>query len=80
MDPPLTLVKNPADQVGRVAMELLFARLADRTRPPQEVKLQPTLIVRRSCGNTGLVDNSLMMDRDALQATTLDIPQLDELA
>jgi LacI family transcriptional regulator len=80
MDPPLTLVRNPADQVGRVAMELLFARLADRTRPPQEVKLQPTLIVRRSCGNTGLVDNSLMMDRDALQATTLDIPQMNELA
>ncbi len=58
MDPPLTLVKNPADQVGRVAMELLFARLADRTRAPQEVKLQPRLIVRRSCGYTGPLEDS----------------------
>ncbi len=53
MEPPLTLIRNPADQVGRVAMELLFARLADRNRPPQEVKLQPVLVVRRSCGFTG---------------------------
>ncbi len=53
LDPPLTLVKNPADQVGRAAMELLFARLANRARAPQEVKLQPELIVRRSCGYTG---------------------------
>lgn len=80
VDPPLTLVRNPADQVGRVAMELLFARLADRNRPPQEVKLQPTLIVRRSCGNTGPMDTALAIDRDALQATVPDIPRTDRLA
>ncbi len=72
IDPPLTLVRNPADQVGRVAMELLFARLADRARPPQEVKLQPDLIVRQSCrmvaSGVGPVDGSLMMDREALPA------------
>ena len=55
MEPPLTLMRNPAEQVGRVAMELLFARLADRNRPPQEVKLQPILVVRHSCGHTGQV-------------------------
>jgi LacI family transcriptional regulator len=55
MDPPLTLMRNPADQVGRVAMELLFSRLADRNRPPQEVKLHPVLVVRRSCGFTGQI-------------------------
>ncbi len=65
MDPPLTLVRNPADQVGRVAMELLFARLADRARPPQEVKLQPTLIVRRSCGYTGPMQ--MTTDQNAFQ-------------
>ncbi len=53
MEPPLTLVRNPAGQVGQMAMELLFARLADRNRPPQEVTLQPALVVRRSCGYTG---------------------------
>ena len=73
MHPPLTLMRNPADQVGRVAMELLFARLADRDRLPQEVKLQPTLVVRHSCGYTGQVEDSLM-DSDAFQATTLAVP------
>jgi DNA-binding LacI/PurR family transcriptional regulator len=73
MHPPLTLMRNPADQVGRVAMELLFARLADRNRLPQEVKLQPTLVVRHSCGYTGQVEDSLM-DSDAFQATTLAMP------
>ena len=75
MDPPLTLMRNPADQVGRVAMELLFARLADRNRPPQEVKLQPILVVRHSCGYTGPVEDSLMMDRDTFQAMTLTASQ-----
>lgn len=71
VDPPLTLMRNPADQVGQVAMALLFARLADRSRPPQEVRLQPTLVVRRSCGYTGQVEDSLMTDRGAFQETPL---------
>ena len=53
MDPPLTLVRNPGEEIGRAAMELLFARMADRTRPPQEVRLQPEMVVRRSCGWQG---------------------------
>ena len=59
MDPPLTLVRNPAEEIGRVAMELLFARLADPKRPPQEIRLQPTLVVRRSCGWPGLTETAL---------------------
>ncbi len=56
IDPPLTLVSNPACELGRIAMELLLARLADRSRPPQEVRLAPRLIVRRSCGWTGPIE------------------------
>ena len=52
-DPPLTLVRNPAEKLGQVAMELLLSRLANHKLPPREVMLQPTLIVRRSCGWTG---------------------------
>ncbi len=54
MDPPLTLVRNPAEDLGRVAAELVFERLADPKRPTQEIKLQPSLVVRRSCGWPGL--------------------------
>ena len=55
--PPLTLVSNPAKELGRAAMELLFARMADHERPPQEVRLQPRLVVRRSCGWQGPVND-----------------------
>ncbi len=54
LDPPLTRVQNPAEELGRTAMRLLFERMADRQRPPQEIRLQPSLIVRRSCGWTGM--------------------------
>jgi LacI family transcriptional regulator len=53
VEPPLTLVRNPSEQMGRVAIKLLFERMADHDRPPQEVWLQPELVVRRSCGWDG---------------------------
>lgn len=59
IDPPLTVVRNPAQELGRQAMELLFARLADRSRPPQEIQLEPSLVVRRSCGWPGLTEAAL---------------------
>jgi DNA-binding LacI/PurR family transcriptional regulator len=49
-DPPLTAVRQPAYEVGRRAMELLLQRLAEPSRSPTLVMLQPELVVRRSCG------------------------------
>lgn len=46
--PPLTVVRQPAYDVGRRAAELLFARLADPKRPPTSLKLLPELLVRGS--------------------------------
>jgi len=71
VDPPLTLVRNPAEEVGRTAMELLFARLADRSRPPQEIKLRPKLVLRRSCGWTGPMGESCVTNKDAIQVQAL---------
>jgi len=42
----LTTVRQPLEESGRVAVELLLARLVDRTRPAQQVRL-PLSIVRR---------------------------------
>ena len=48
LDPPLTVVRQPAYEVGRQAMELLLKRIAEPERPPVTVRLLPELIVRKS--------------------------------
>lgn len=47
-DPPLTVVRQPAYEVGRQAMELLLKRLAAPGAPVTTVRLRPELVVRRS--------------------------------
>lgn len=46
--PPLTVVKQPAYEMGRKAADLFFKRVADPTRKPLEVVLDPQLIIRES--------------------------------
>ena len=48
LDPPLTVVRQPAYDVGRQAMELLLKRIMEPTRPPLSVRLLPELVIRRS--------------------------------
>jgi len=48
LDPPPTVVRQPAYDVGRQAMELLLKRISEPTRPPVTVRLLPELVVRRS--------------------------------
>ena len=50
--PFLTVVDQPAYEMGRKAVEILLARLDAKTPPPfQEVLLDSELIVRRSSGD-----------------------------
>ncbi|MBB4682959.1 LacI family DNA-binding transcriptional regulator [Amycolatopsis jiangsuensis] len=48
IDPPLTVVAQPAYEIGRVAAELLLARIADGTRPAVTKTLDARLIERQS--------------------------------
>lgn len=48
LDPPLTVVRQPAREVGRQAMELLLRRIMEPDRPPVTVRLQPRLVIRHS--------------------------------
>lgn len=48
LDPPPTVVRQPAYEVGRQAMELLLRRILEPTRPPVTVRLRPELVVRKS--------------------------------
>jgi DNA-binding LacI/PurR family transcriptional regulator len=49
LDPPLTVVRQPAYEVGAAAAELLLKRLGNRNLPASWLRLQPRLILRSSC-------------------------------
>ena len=48
-NPPLTVVRQPAYEVGKCAAELLLKRIEDPKRPASSLKLLPELIIRKSC-------------------------------
>ena len=48
--PPLTVIAQPIEELGRIAAQMLLDRLNDRNRPVRQVILPPQLIVRASCG------------------------------
>lgn len=48
VDPPITLIAQPTEEIGRTATELLFQRIQEPTRLPKTVILKGTLIARSS--------------------------------
>ncbi len=48
VDPPITLIAQPTEEIGRTATELLFQRIEDPTRSPKTVILKGNLITRGS--------------------------------
>lgn len=48
LNPPLTAVDQPGNEIGRRAAEMLLQRINDPGRSPTLVTLQPRLIVRKS--------------------------------
>lgn len=48
-NPPLSVVRQPAYEVGKCAAELLLKRIEDPQRPATSLRLVPDLIVRKSC-------------------------------
>jgi LacI family transcriptional regulator/LacI family repressor for deo operon, udp, cdd, tsx, nupC, and nupG len=50
LQPPLTAVAQPAEELGRAAADLLLERLREPHRLARQVILPTTLIVRASCG------------------------------
>jgi LacI family transcriptional regulator len=47
--PRLTVVRQPVEQLGRAAVDLLLARMAGRAAAPAHEVLRPSLVVRDSC-------------------------------
>ena len=63
-DPPLTVVRQPAYDMGRRATELLLSRVEEPEREPRLVVLEPELIVRRSCGAGPNADGEARRDAE----------------
>ncbi|MBK8045770.1 MAG: substrate-binding domain-containing protein [Anaerolineales bacterium] len=47
-EPPLTTVRQDFAEIGRVAARLLFRALAQPGAPPEHVRLEPSLVLRKS--------------------------------
>ncbi len=48
--PPLTVMAQPAQELGRIAVDLLMRRFNDPAKVPQTIRLSPKLVIRASCG------------------------------
>jgi LacI family transcriptional regulator len=55
LKPPMTVVRQPTDVLGRVAAELLFSRLsgAGQSSRAKRIVLPVELVIRKSCGSHG---------------------------
>ncbi|MGC0274642.1 LacI family DNA-binding transcriptional regulator [Pseudactinotalea sp. Z1739] len=49
-NPPLTSVRQPIEEIARVATEVLLARIADPALEPAHQTFKGTLVIGRSCG------------------------------
>jgi LacI family transcriptional regulator len=51
--PSLTTIHQPCKDIGIVAMQVMLERIKNPTFPPRDILVQPTLVVRQSCGAEG---------------------------
>ena len=49
--PFLTVVSQPAYEIGKSGVELLMAEITDPSSAHRQVMLQPELVIRNSCGS-----------------------------
>lgn len=52
VDPPLTSVRQPVYDMAHKAVELLHSLLQGETAQPQQIRVEPVLDIRKSCGAT----------------------------
>jgi LacI family transcriptional regulator len=47
---PLTTVAQPCQEIGVAAVNTMLSRISDPELPPRTVLLEPSLVIRESCG------------------------------
>jgi LacI family fructose operon transcriptional repressor len=48
VDPPITVMAQPTEEIGRAATKLLFQRIQEPSRSPKTIILKGTLMVKGS--------------------------------
>jgi DNA-binding LacI/PurR family transcriptional regulator len=51
--PSLTTIHQPCTDIGTIAMQVMLERINNPTFPSRDILVQPTLVVRQSCGASG---------------------------
>lgn len=52
VEPPITANKQPVDEIGRLAVEILVSEMGSRDTQPDKKQVLPTqLLIRKSCGS-----------------------------
>jgi LacI family transcriptional regulator len=52
-EPRLTVIAQPSEAIGMRAAKMLAARIKSPQSPTKQIRLAPTLVLRRSCGCQG---------------------------
>ena len=65
--PPLTVIAQPAREMGAIGARLLLERLQDPDRPRRSIVLDTQLIVRESCGSTSPGSRQFESNRERSQ-------------
>ena len=50
LHPSLTTIHQPCTDIGTIAMQVMLERIKNPAMPSRDILVQPTLIVRQSCG------------------------------
>jgi len=56
--PSLTTIHQPCTDIGTIAIQVMLERINNPTFPPRDILVQPTLVVRQSCGAAGTSHSS----------------------
>ena len=51
MQPPLSVVEHPTEQMARLAWDMLEKRMQDADAPPRRIELQARVVQRASMGS-----------------------------
>ncbi len=73
LTPPLTTMKQPLEEIGNMAVELLVKVIEDPTRAKEKIMMDTDLVVRKSCCPPRKTDHIKIKPSDPLELPALRV-------